>query len=81
MDADNENRQLYFMLVESRANPETDPLIIWLNGGPGCSSMLGLYTENGPNWFRYDPSSVKERFTFEHNEYSWNTNANVMYID
>jgi len=43
--------------------------------------MLGMYTENGPYNFRYNGSSVKERFTFEYNKYSWNNNANVMYVD
>ena len=68
-------------MVESRNDPDNDPLIIWLQGGPGCSSMLGMYTENGPYNFRYNGSSVKERFTFEYNKYSWNNNANVMYVD
>lgn len=47
--------QIYFLLAQSRSSsPETDPLIIWLQGGPGCSSMLGAFTENGPYWFRYN---------------------------
>mmetsp|Transcript_38133 Transcript_38133/g.50052 ORF Transcript_38133/g.50052 Transcript_38133/m.50052 type:complete len:139 (+) Transcript_38133:228-644(+) len=72
---------LYFVLVESRSEPETDPLVIWLQGGPGCSSMLGLYTENGPYWYRYRKGHAKEPFELEYNEHSWNSAANVMYVD
>ena len=69
------------MLAESRNDPDTDPLIIWLQGGPGCSSMLGLYIENGPFNYRYDSENILEPFELTPNEYSWNNNANVMYVD
>ena len=76
-----DNFKLYFLMAESRSEPDKDPLIIWLQGGPGCSSMLGLYTENGPYNFKFDKDHVKDPFELVKNKFSWNNAANVMYVD
>jgi carboxypeptidase C (cathepsin A) len=39
---------LHYIFVESADSPADDPVQIWFNGGPGCSSMLGFAQENGP---------------------------------
>jgi len=70
-----EDKNYFFWFFESRANPTTDPLIIWLTGGPGCSSQLALMTENGP----CTPSP--DGLDTVNNPYSWNSNANIMWID
>lgn len=48
--------------------------MLWLNGGPGCSSLLGLFSENGPYW-------IRDNLTLERNDHSWNNNSNVLYVD
>jgi len=63
------------------------PLIIWLNGGPACSSMDGLFLENGPiQWYVHnnDKNSDDENGTYRlrPNPYSWHlAPAYTLYID
>lgn len=71
----NENRKLHYVFVESQSNPSKDPLVLWLNGGPGCSSLLGLIQEHGPVII---PDYTLE---FQVNQFAWNKKANVIYLE
>ncbi|MCJ1418897.1 hypothetical protein MMC32_005248 [Xylographa parallela] len=69
------NMNMWFWFFESRNSPSTAPLALWLNGGPGCSSMIGLFQENGPCHF------VNGASTPSLNPYSFNEYANMLYVD
>ncbi|KDQ51312.1 hypothetical protein JAAARDRAFT_140320 [Jaapia argillacea MUCL 33604] len=71
---DIEARHLFFYFFESRGNPDKDDVIFWTNGGPGCSSSIGLFMELGP-------CRVTQPNDTSFNPYSWNSNANVFFID
>ena len=64
------NENLWFWFFEARNSPTTAPLATWFNGGPGCSSMIGLFQENGPCNF------VNGASTPSLNPYSFNNYAN-----
>lgn len=68
------NRFWHYWFVESESDPAKDPLVLWLNGGPGCSSLLGLLTELGP--FR-----IGEGNSVKLNPFAWNRRANVIFME
>lgn len=75
-DDHGENKHYFFWMYEKRGGfDETTPFVIWLNGGPGCSSTMGFLTENGP-------CSVNEDgVTTTVNPNSWTEAAHVLWLD
>lgn len=68
------SKHIHYWFVESIRSPETAPLVFWTNGGPGCSGLLGFLTEQGPFRPMEDGSLV-------FNEWTWNQNANMVFIE
>jgi carboxypeptidase C (cathepsin A) len=71
---ENSRSNIFYWLIEAKKNSAELPLIIWLNGGPGSSSMIGLFTEMGPLRFNKTGVMLNE-------DKSWTSVANVLYID
>ncbi|KAI5256756.1 alpha/beta-hydrolase [Aureobasidium subglaciale] len=68
----------FFWFTEARQNPETAPLTIWINGGPGSSSMIGMFAENGP----CEVVQMKDgSWGTQARMWGWDRSSNILYID
>lgn len=65
---------LFFWLFPAETSPETGPLSVWLQGGPGSTSLFGLFNENGPFQLTSD-GDIKLR------DFSWTQASSFLYID
>ncbi|KDP26877.1 hypothetical protein JCGZ_18035 [Jatropha curcas] len=73
-------KNLFYYLVVSERNPSKDPVVLWLNGGPGCSSFDGFVYEHGP--FNFQEGHPKGSLPTLHlNPYSWSKVSNIIYLD
>ncbi|TDH72876.1 hypothetical protein CCR75_000551 [Bremia lactucae] len=68
------HEKLFYWYAQSRRSPEKDPFVLWLNGGPGCASSQGFFTENGPFVAKRDGNVGL-------NPYGWNARANIVWVD
>lgn len=55
--------RMFYLFFESRRS-KSDPVVIWLTGGPGCSSELALFYENGP-------FVISKNLSLAWNDYGW----------
>ncbi|CAG5094985.1 Oidioi.mRNA.OKI2018_I69.XSR.g13975.t2.cds [Oikopleura dioica] len=66
-----EAKHYHYVFVERNG---TEKWALWLNGGPGCSSMDGFLTENGPFRVHKDGSLVD-------NQFAWSKNVSILYLE
>lgn len=66
---------VFFWYFPAETNVDAAPVVLWLQGGPGASSLYGLFEENGPFAVDDKGNAVKAR------KYSWSRNHHVVYID
>nr|XP_025877309.1 serine carboxypeptidase-like 2 isoform X3 [Oryza sativa Japonica Group] len=73
--------QLFYYFVRSEKNPDLDPLLLWLTGGPGCSSISGLAHEIGPFQFaakRYYSGGLP---IIIYRPETWTKVSNIIFVD
>ncbi|KAL3451209.1 alpha/beta-hydrolase [Aspergillus insuetus] len=68
-------KHLFFWYFESQNDPDNDPLTLWLTGGPGDSSMIALFQENGPCQINEFGNGT------EFNPYGWSRNSSLLFVD
>ncbi|KAD2393108.1 hypothetical protein R6Q59_012806 [Mikania micrantha] len=69
-------RSLFYYFVEANVEPSSKPLVLWLNGGPGCSSLgVGAMLEIGPFGVNPDGKTLYTR------RFSWNKVANILFLE
>ncbi|KAK4549433.1 hypothetical protein LTR36_006430 [Oleoguttula mirabilis] len=67
-------KSLFFWFVESVDDAQNKPTVVWLNGGPGASSMVGLFEEIGPCEFLNANKTIE-------NPHTWANFANLLFLD
>lgn len=73
VDKKYDSNQFFWYFPAMISKKKDAPVIVWLQGGPGASSLYGLFTENGPLRVR------KSRF--ERRKYNWALSHHIIYID
>ncbi|OWM62741.1 hypothetical protein CDL15_Pgr020035 [Punica granatum] len=71
-------KRLFYYFVLSERIPSKDPVVLWLNGGPGCSSFDGFVYEHGPFNFEQTNGGLPK---LQLNQNSWSKVSNIIYLD
>lgn len=66
--------KMFYFFFESRGSKADDPVVLWMTGGPGCSSELAVFYENGP-------FKITDNLTLAWNDYGWDKVSNLIFVD
>ncbi|KAM0912500.1 hypothetical protein ACQ4PT_012759 [Festuca glaucescens] len=73
--------RLFYYFIQSERDPEEDPVLLWLTGGPGCSALSGLVYEIGPFYFDFEGYTGNGLPTLLYKPASWTQVSNVIFVD
>lgn len=66
--------RMFYFFFQSRSKKADDPIVLWMTGGPGCSSELAVFFENGPY-------SVNQNMTLSETAYGWDLHHDMIFVD
>ena len=69
-----ESAEMFYFYFQNRAARADAPVVLWMTGGPGCSSELALFYENGPY-------HINDDLSLSSNPYGWDTISDLIYVD
>ncbi|WJX49224.1 sinapoylglucose--choline O-sinapoyltransferase [Trifolium repens] len=76
----NDDMQVFYYFIKSENDPKKDPLMLWLTGGPGCSSFSGLVYEIGPIAFEIKEYDVSVPSLVSRPQ-SWTKLCSIIFVD
>src|SRR5699024_4358649 len=74
LDATNGTRLHYWFFESTSPTSDRDPVTLWLNGGPGQSSLIGAFSEIGPILLALNGTMVK-------NPHAWSSVSNLLFLE
>ncbi|KAF4586065.1 carboxypeptidase Y precursor [Ophiocordyceps camponoti-floridani] len=74
LDDDTKDKHLFYWFFESRGDPANDPVVLWLEGGPACSSMISVFESIGP-------ARIEKDLSLKPNPFSWTQRASIIFLD
>jgi hypothetical protein len=81
LDTVSPTRSLHYIFMEANAGAANKaPVVLWLNGGPGCTSMIGFIQEISP-YVLSENQTYESGGDLSYNPYNWATLANLLFID
>ncbi|GAV78824.1 Peptidase_S10 domain-containing protein [Cephalotus follicularis] len=72
--------EFFYYFVQSESNPAADPLLVYFNGGPGCSGLNGFFYQIGP--LKFDTTNYTGGLpTLLYEPSAWSKTANIIFLD
>ncbi|KAI9112125.1 hypothetical protein K1719_016648 [Acacia pycnantha] len=78
---ESEEVQLFYYFIPSERNPKEDPLMLWISGGPCCSSLSGLLLEIGPIAFAVEEYKAGRVPKLKLRPWSWTKVCSIIFAD